>query len=168
MAHSPHGGEGWELALDRLLGVQSPTAYAAAVDVHVLLLRETRVLLARRANTGDCDGHWAVPGGRLRAWESVTQRAVREARRRLGVRVAEEDLEFAHVTHHRGAGDRLGFFFAARTWNGEPANAQPHEHDTVGWFPLDELPEDLVGYSAVGLRHYRDRRPFSLHNWRPA
>lgn len=155
----------WQAEVDEAVGVKPPVRYAALVDVHTLLLHEGRILLLRRANTGFGDGAWSLPCGRLRSWESLPRRAAREIWETTRVAVAETDLEFAHVAHHRGSTDRIGFFFAATVWHGEPVNAEPHEHDAVEWFDLERLPPDLLPYSAAGIEHYRRRRPFSLHNW---
>lgn len=161
----------WDEKLDAALGITSPTQWASIVDVHVLLRRggpeQPEVLLVHRANTGFCDGMWSAPSGRLRPLESVVRRAMREARESLMVEVNPGDLEFAHVTHHRSDTERIGFFFAARTWRGEPVNAEPHEHDAIAWFPLGCLPGETLPCSAAGIRHYREGRPFSLHNWEP-
>lgn len=155
----------WDRIIDATLGVSTPTDYAPIVDVHVLLLRGTDVLLVHRANTGISDGMWALPCGRLRSWEALPQRASREVREQLALFVPVEALHFAHVTHHRGMDDRIGFYFTATEWSGQPHNAEPDRHDTFDWFDLDHLPRDLISYCATGITHYRQNVAFSLHNW---
>lgn len=151
--------------IDRALGVVAPTTWTAIVDVQVLLIRSGRVVLVRRANTGFCDGMWCPPTGRLRALESLVLRAVREVTEVLAVRVCADALRFAHVTHYRSDSDRLVFVFTAEAWQGEPMNAEPHEHESMEWFALDQLPEDTLPVTVAAVDHYRQGRPFSLLNW---
>ncbi|MFC7326358.1 NUDIX domain-containing protein [Marinactinospora rubrisoli] len=142
-----------------------PTArYKALVDVHVLLLRDDALLLLRRAHTGFADGQWQPPAGHLEAGESVLA-AAREAREEVGVRIDPAALRFGHVCHHRSAEGRVGFFFVAREWAGEPYNAEPHKHDAVEWFPLAALPSDLVDYCATGVAGALAGVGFGLHGW---
>lgn len=151
--------------IDQALGIVGPSRWVAVVDVQVLLIAAEQVLLVHRANTGFCDGMWSPPTGRLRAMESVVLRAVREVEEACAVRVDPERLRFLHVTHYRSDSDRVVFVFAATEWDGEPVNAEPHEHDTFSWFPLDALPEDTIACTAAAVLHYRAGRPFSLLNW---
>ena len=48
------------------------------VVVHVLLVRDRRLFLLRRAHTGFMDGYHALPGGHQHAGESVSAAALRE------------------------------------------------------------------------------------------
>ncbi|NRQ37600.1 NUDIX domain-containing protein [Nonomuraea sp. NN258] len=137
--------------------------FRAIVDVHVLLLRDGHVLLARRAGTGYGDGLWHLPSGHLEAGESVTAGCVREAKEEVGVDLDPADLAFAHVMHR--APDRVGFFFAAVRWRGEPYNAEPDKCAELGWWPLDGLPADTIGYPAAAIAHIGDRVPFALYGW---
>ncbi|RCV57263.1 NUDIX hydrolase [Marinitenerispora sediminis] len=139
--------------------------YKALVDVHTLLVRDGRLLLLRRANTGYADGSWQPPAGHLEAGESVLAAAAREVREEVGVRVDPAELRFGHVCHHRSEEGRIGFFFVARTWDGEPYNAEPHKHDAVAWFPLAALPSDTVAYCAAGVADSLAGVRFGLHGW---
>ncbi|WP_245899624.1 NUDIX hydrolase [Nonomuraea indica] len=127
--------------------------------------RVREVLLGRRAGTGYGDGLWHLPSGHLEAGESVIEAAVREAREETGVVLDPADLTFVHVMHR--APERVGLFFAATRWRGEPYNAEPHKCSELGWWPLDKLPHDMVGYPDAALAHIRDGVPFALHEWHP-
>nr|WP_049574286.1 NUDIX domain-containing protein [Nonomuraea sp. SBT364] len=128
-----------------------------------MLVRDGEVLLGRRSGTGYADGLWHLPSGHLEAGESVVAAAVREAREETGVVIDPADLAFAHVMHR--APDRVGLFYAATRWHGEPRNAEPHKCSELAWWPLDRLPGDIVDYPAAALAHIRDRVPFGLHAW---
>ena len=137
--------------------------FRAIVDVHVLLVRGDMVLLTRRAGTGYADGLWHLPSGHLEAGESVVDAAVREAGEEVGVTIHPHDLSFTHVMHR--APDRVGLFFTARRWYGEPYNAEPHKCSQIAWWPLNDLPEDTVGYPAAALRAIAAGHAFALYGW---
>src|ERR1700728_2330663 len=103
------------------------TSYRPHVGVHLILAADGKVLLLRRANTGFADGCWSVPGGCLDAGETLPQAAAREAREEIGVIIDPADLAFTHLCHHADPDGqaRVGVFFAARRWDGEPVNAEP-------------------------------------------
>ncbi|WP_019632196.1 NUDIX hydrolase [Actinomadura atramentaria] len=141
--------------------------YTTFADALVILVRGGEVLLAQRSGTGYADGMWNLPSGKLDEGETIGHAAIREAREEVGVRVAEADLDFVHLIHYRNRlGDaRLGVFFAARRWIGEPYNAEPHKCSQVGWFPLDRLPAETYRYTAEGLAAFRRGVPFSAVGW---
>jgi 8-oxo-dGTP diphosphatase len=143
------------------------TSYRPHVGVHLILAAGDKVLLLRRANTGFADGSWSVPGGCLDDGETLPAAAAREAREELGVTIEPADLAFAHLCHHADPDGqaRVGVFFAARQWTGEPANAELHKCSEIGWHSLDSLPADIVSYARTGLLAYDQGRAFSLDSW---
>lgn len=146
----------------------APGRYRPVVDVHLLVLDGDRVLLGRRRNTGYADGEWQImPSGHLDEGESVVDAVIREAREELGLHVDPADIAPAHVLHHRNPGGtaRVGFFFVARRPLGEPVNAEPHKCAELAWFPVGDLPADIVPYAAAGIRQALRGAAFSLHGW---
>ncbi len=103
--------------------------YRCIVDVYALLRRrDGMILLLERSGTGYADRQLCPPSGHLEAGESVVQGVIREAREEVGVLLHPGDLAFSHVVHHRNplGQARIGFFFTASRWHGEPANLEPH------------------------------------------
>jgi 8-oxo-dGTP diphosphatase len=142
--------------------------YRPVVDVHLILERhDGHVLLAERANTGYADGLVNAPGGKLEEGEDVRAAAIREAREEIGVEVDPDDARCVAVVHHRAPDGeaRVGFFFATRTWEGEPVNAEPHKCAGLLWVDPDDLPPHTIAYGAAGLRTYRSGEPFALDGW---
>ncbi|MCW2818586.1 MAG: hypothetical protein JWR42_1373 [Marmoricola sp.] len=117
---------------------------------YVVLVRAEQVLLQRRRATGYMDDLWAcAAAGHVEAGESVLTAAVREAREELGVELDEADLEPITSLHRTGANgravdERVDWFFACRTWSGDPALQEPDKAEALRWWPLDALPEDTV------------------------
>lgn len=133
-------------------------------DVFLYLVRDGRVLLALRENTGYADGQWNLPSGKVEPGEDLAHAARREAREEVGLELGE--LRLATVVHHREAGHeaRLGFFFEpVGGWAGEPRNAEPHKCGGIGWYPLDSLPANTVPYTAVGVDLARRGTTYGRH-----
>ncbi|MEV7186003.1 NUDIX domain-containing protein [Kitasatospora sp. NPDC093102] len=142
--------------------------YGSVVDVYVLLRRaDGCALLMERANTGYADGQLCPPSGHLEEGESVIAGAIREATEEVGIELGETVLGFAHVVHHRspeGQG-RIGFFFLADNWNGEPLNREPHKCAQLLWADPANPPENTVPYTAAALAQIAKNQPFSLDGW---
>ena len=142
--------------------------YRSIVDVHLVLVRDDRLLLARRANTGYADTLLNFVSGHLEEGEDVVAAVIREAAEEIGVQLAREDLGCVHVMHHRNAEGqaRVGFFFRAEGWVGEPVNREPSKCSELVWIPVDDaVPDDMVAYPAEALRRIRRGETFSLHGW---
>jgi 8-oxo-dGTP pyrophosphatase MutT (NUDIX family) len=144
----------------------SDTRHKLTGDVHLLLLNpEGLVLFGRRHNTGFEDGAWHVPAGHLEASESVVQALIREAKEEVGVTIALEDVEFAHIMHSSSSGGRAAFFFTVRQWEGTPENREPEKCSELAWVPLDALPDHMIDYCRVALDHVAAGEHFSVYGW---
>jgi ADP-ribose pyrophosphatase YjhB (NUDIX family) len=134
-------------------------------DVHLLLLDGDKILFGRRQNTGFEDGAYHLPSGHLEASESVVQALVREAKEEIGVSIAEEEVEFAHVMHNASSGGRVAFFFTVRQWEGAPENREPDKCSELAWFSPSALPDHLIPYCRTALAHIIANQPFSAYGW---
>lgn len=142
--------------------------YRSIVDVYVLLRRaDGHVLLMERANTGYADGQLCPPSGHLENGESVIAGAIREAAEEVGVELTEDDLDFVHVVHHRNGEEegRIGFFFLANGWRGQPINREPHKCSRLLWADPTDLPANTVPYTAAAFAQIAKHSPFSLDGW---
>ncbi|MFI5955792.1 NUDIX domain-containing protein [Cryptosporangium sp. NPDC051539] len=139
------------------------------VDVHILLVRDGQVLLTQRAG-GYAAGQWHMPSGKLEAGESIKHAAVREAREEVGVDLDPTALRCVHALHVLPPGEdpRVGFFFEATDWTGDPVNQEPEKCSAIGWFALDNLPDGMVPYPAAGLAAYRQGTSFAVDGWESA
>lgn len=138
-------------------------------SVYMLLIKDGKIFLLRRFNTGWSDGFYSLPAGHVDGQEPLRQAACREALEEAGITVQPDDLEFAHVMHRYDAGgdknEYLDFFFAAKTWEGGPYNAEPQKCDDAGWYPLENLPEKLLPYVRQIIEDYKDGKHFSEVGW---
>lgn len=127
--------------------LDSHTLLVAAVIVHDVAA-ERVLLLQRGAGSKFAPLHWDLPSGKADRGESVTAAAARELREETGLTVDPAALRIAGIIHGAwGVEAPNGFLtviFAARSWHGEPVNAEPREHARVAWFPVSGVPAELV------------------------
>ena len=125
--------------------------------VYLVLIKENKILLSRRYNTGFQDGQYSFPAGHLGGdGETVSQAMIREAREEIGVEIDVADLELVHVMHRKQMKPtnerRINFFFTTKKWKGEPKIMEPDKCDDLQWFELDNLPDNTIPYvrQAIG------------------
>ena len=135
------------------------------VAVHICLLRENRILLLRRANTGYEDGNYSVVAGHLDGGESVTQAAIREAHEEVGVHLCPTDLRVVGIMHRLSNDERIDFFLVATTWDGPLANQEPDKCSELRWCPLDALPPNTIPYVRAALENIRQGVWFAEFGW---
>jgi 8-oxo-dGTP pyrophosphatase MutT (NUDIX family) len=131
--------------------VSGVTRFAIVPAAYVLFLREgatgQEVLLQLRQNTGFMDGHWAAAAaGHVERGETAEAAARREALEELGVELTELSFVTAMQRTARGhdIDERVDFFFATRSWAGEPRILEPTKSADLRWWPLGALPEPTV------------------------
>lgn len=106
-----------------------------------------------------------MPAGHGEDRESATATLVREAGEEIGVTIDAGDARFAHLVHHWTESSRIAIFFEVTTWDGEPVNTEPGKCTGWQWFPLADLPDDMIPYARQALTHYRKGEPYSERGW---
>jgi 8-oxo-dGTP diphosphatase len=74
---------------------------------------------------------------------------------------------YVHVVHHRNPQGqaRIGFFFTAARWQGEPVNREPHKCARLYWADPARPPANTVPYTAAALAAITHGGSFSLDGW---
>jgi 8-oxo-dGTP diphosphatase len=103
--------------------------------VGAAILRDGRVLAARRTTPAAAAGRWEFPGGKVEPGETPEIALVREIDEELGCRVEVTGWLADQVPV--GASHTLAVA-VARLVDGEP---DPVEHDLVRWLAAEELDE---------------------------
>jgi len=137
--------------------------------VSLVLRRNQEVLLIRRANTGYEDGLYCCAGGSVDGNEPITDALMREAKEELGIILKKEHLRVVHVIHRKLKRDYdselIGFFIEATEWEGEPQNMEPHKHDDVAWFTLNNLPQNTIPILKHVLKMLDENIFYSEFGW---
>jgi 8-oxo-dGTP diphosphatase len=147
------------------------------VDIHLLLVSNGELLLGRRANTGYGDGAYEPPSGRLAERETLVEAAVRVAAAQVGIALEPAEVSLAHVLHDVSGQGRMAFFLTADGWAGEacavpagtvpsgtePALPGPRSYSDFGWYPLTDLPANMIDRARVAVRNYAAGARFSTY-----
>ena len=135
------------------------------VAVHLFFVRDGRVLMLRRFNTGYEDGNYSVPAGHLDGGETVVQAAIREAREEIGVALTPADVSVVGTMHRKSGDERVDFFVAVTSWTGEPTNCEPEKCDDLTWWPRDGLPPNTIPYVRRALENDDKGVWFEAFGW---
>lgn len=131
------------------------------VDVYLLLVRDGRILLGRRANTGYGDGAYEPPSSRLDERETIVEAAVRVAAAQAGIALDQAQVSLAHVMHDVSGAGRIAFFLTAGGWDGLPVAMA--SYSDLDWFPLDALPANMIDRARVAVRDFAAGARFSTY-----
>ena len=137
----------------------------APIAVHLLLVREGRVLLLRRYNTGYEDGNYSVVAGHVEGGEELKTAMVREAREEAGIGILPSDLEVVGAMHVKTDKEYISFFFKASVWSGDVTNMEPDKCDELRWSAIDDLPDNTIPYVRRAIENYRKGVWFSSFGW---
>ena len=137
--------------------------YAAA---YLLMIKDEKVLLLRRFNTGYQDGNYSLVAGHLDGGETTKQCIIREASEEAGIMVSPKDLDVIHVMH-RFSPDREYFDIYLRTekWSGDITNMEPDKCDELKWYNMNDLPENVLPEVKLALENINKNIHYSEFGW---
>lgn len=135
-------------------------------SAYLFLIEDNKILLQRRYQTGFEDGNYGVPAGHLDGGETAKEGCVREIKEEIGIDLKPEDLTVVAVMHRKAQNDeRIDFFMTTSRYEGEVQNCEPDKCDDLSWFPLDDLPENIVEYVKVAIESYKSGAFYSEYGW---
>ncbi|MBI4276596.1 NUDIX domain-containing protein [Candidatus Uhrbacteria bacterium] len=111
------------------------------VGAGVVIIKDGKTLLAKRKGS-HAEGTWGSLGGHVEFGESPIEAVKREAREELGIEL--KNVTFASCTNMMKYGTQyLDVSFTAEIASGEPRICDAERIKSIGWYPLDQLPEPL-------------------------
>ncbi|MGA2417751.1 MAG: NUDIX domain-containing protein [Candidatus Staskawiczbacteria bacterium] len=141
----------------------------AVPSSYLVLIKDGKILLLRRFNTGYEDGNYSFPAGHVDKGENFTQCIVREAKEEIGVNLNPKDLKVVHVMHRNSGevdiGNRIDVFFTADKWEGNIENKEPNKCDDLSWFDLNNLPENIIPYIRQAIDCIKNKIIYSEFGW---
>ena len=123
------------------------------IAVDALIVRDGRILLAKRAEGGLSPGCWSIPGGAIELGETVEDALVREIKEELNVELVSHKLWNAYSVMHED------FQVVALYYVGEVEGdfvVDSNEVTEVKWFELNEeiLELDLAFNQRLVLKDF--------------
>lgn len=131
--------------------------HRVAVAAYIILIKDNKVLLLKRVNTGYHDGDYSLPSGHIEKGEFPDQAAIREAEEEIGIQIQE--LSFKTVLYSDD--NYVCFFFEAVKWQGDVRNCEKEKCDEIRWFDFDHLPENMAPEVITGLENFLQKRYYS-------
>lgn len=116
---------------------------------YLMLVKDGKMLLSRRFNTGYEDGNYSFVAGHLNGNETFRQAMAREAKEEAGIVIDPEKLKIIHVMHRAqedSTGERMDILMTIAEWVGEIKNNEPEKCDDLSWFLIDEIPDNVVPF----------------------
>ena len=117
----------------------------SSIGVSVVILNDESVLLILR---GDFPV-WGLPGGVVESGESIAEAAIREVREETGLDIRLTRLVGIYFRPQGAEGNHQALF-TAEVWCGE-AKPDGFESLKVEWFPVEHLPERLLGMHRLSI-----------------
>jgi len=136
--------------------------------VHLFLVKDDKVLLLRRFNTGYEDGNYSVPAGHVDGGEEASKAMTREAAEETGIKIKKEALDLVHVMHRRKKDEgeeRIDFFFKTEIWEGKIKICEPNKCDQLKWFKIDLLPNNVIPYVKHAITCMQKGTRYSEFGW---
>lgn len=133
--------------------------------VHLFLIKNGDVLLLRRFNTGYEDGNYSIPAGHIDGNETAIHTMVRETKEEAGIEIDPANLQVIHVMHRKSTQERIDFFLTASLWKGEPSLQEPDKCDELKWYPLSNLPSNVIPYVKQALDNFQAGVFYSEFGW---
>ncbi len=139
------------------------------IGVHLYLERPDGTVLLGLRHPGSpfAPSTWHVLAGHCEQENAITC-LIREAREEAGLHIERQDVELVHVVHHIDkAGDqpRMGLFFRARAWSGEPELCEPDKCTQWAFWDPNALPDDLVPYTRMAIGKIQNGELYSETGW---
>lgn len=136
------------------------------VAVYLLLIKNKKILLSKRFNTGWMDGNYSLIAGHLDGNETISNAIIRETFEEAKIKIKKKDLIPATVIHRKAKIEYIDFFFVAKKWTGIPKIGDPKKCNELTWFSLDNLPNNLLPYIKEALDNYKNKIPFFESGWK--
>jgi len=131
----------------------------------LVLIKDGRVLLSQRVNTGHQDGNYSLVAGHLESGETAQQAIVREAFEEASLVIKEADLKVVLVQHTKTESEYFEIFLTTDSWQGEPQNKEPEKCGDLAWFKLDDLPSNTIPYIREALKCIQKGVSYNNFGW---
>jgi 8-oxo-dGTP pyrophosphatase MutT (NUDIX family) len=122
---------------------RKPKAFLAC---YLVLIRNGKILLSKRANTGYQDGKYSMVAGHFEGGETVWEALIREVKEESGISLDPKGLKVVHIMHRLDIDREYVDFYVLSDTTEEPRNLEPEKCDGLAWFNRGKLPSNTIPY----------------------
>lgn len=137
----------------------------ASVNAYLILRQENAVLLHLRKNTGYCDNCYGLVSGHVEDEEPASTAIIREAYEEASIHLEPESLKAVHTMHRRTNRLNIDIFFECTAWQGTIINREPDKCAALEYFPLEQLPSNIIDYVERALEAISEGKSYSEIGW---
>lgn len=124
------------------------------IAVYLLLIKDNKILLSQRYNTGFEDGNYGLIAGHVEDNEDIYSAIIREIKEEINIDINKEDLYLTNIIQRRTNENRLDFFFYSNKWDGNIINNEPKKCSDLQWFNIESLPNNTIQYIKYSISNY--------------
>ena len=123
----------------------------------IMIDQDGRIFLARRGPKAKNEqGLWEFPGGSVEFGETLAEALQREMYEEYGIEVSVGEL--VDVVDHILPQEHQHWVsptFLCQIISGEPYIREPEKCAEIGWFGVDQMPNELTQITHLNLEHYQ-------------
>lgn len=127
--------------------------------VHIILMKDNKVLIQKRKGTKLWSGYFALPAGHIDAGENQYEALVREAKEELGIEIDINDIINEYVVLRRNYFEIDGkvlepyidYYFEINKYKGKESIMENDKCDELLWVDINNLPDPFINYEGVFL-----------------
>ena len=129
--------------------------------VHLILIKDDKILVQKRIGTRLWNGYYALPAGHIDSGENQYEALVREAKEELGITINEKDILNSYVVLRRNYFEIDGkmlepyidFYFEVKNYKGTPSIMESDKCSSLDWYSIDRLPSPFINYEGEFLNN---------------
>ena len=135
------------------------------ITIALLLIKDDKVLLMKRRNTGYMDEMYGFISGHLEKNESLSSAIIRESSEEVGIVIKKEDLKFVCAIRRGDNSNYFNYFFATDKFEGNPSIKEPDKCDELIWCDIKNLPENIIAAEKRAIYNYQNNIYLDEYNF---
>ncbi len=127
--------------------------------VHMIIIKDNKILLQKRKGTKLWDGYYALPAGHIDENENQYDALIREAKEELGIVIDSKKIISSYTVLRRNYfkidGKQLepyiDYYFEINEYIGVPKIIEEDKCDELLWADVNNLPSPFINYEGAFL-----------------
>jgi len=127
--------------------------------VYGLLMKNNKIFLMRRFNTGYKDGFFTFPAGHIEKDELPKEAMLRELKEETGLVCNIESIIPIHVMHRICDSGRtyVDYYFKIQKYNNKPEKKETRKCDYIDWYSIENIPNNTLPNVKIALNFIKKK-----------